>query len=359
MSSVKLRMKELKDGRQSLYLDIYHNGKNKHKGLELYLEKPTSAEIRQLNEKTRLTAEKIRIAIQEQIINGTFGQKFVNKDITLLNWFEELTENRRKSNINYNAWRSALKHLKSFFEDLDHILLKNLTVAILEDIKEHFLSQVAQNSSAAYFDIIKHSVHEAHRRKLIQEDPALLVKSVKYNDPHRDFLTEEEVKKLADTDCDIPVLKRAFLFSCLTALRFSDCEKLIWSEVQYSDNLGWFLRYRQKKTKGSETTPLAESAVELIGKQSEELNQKVFKGLKYTQCKELEAWFTKAGISKKAHFHISRHTCACLLLQKGVDIYTVSKLLGHKDFKSTMIYAKIVDDQKRIAIDKLPKIDIS
>ncbi|WP_293901795.1 phage integrase SAM-like domain and Arm DNA-binding domain-containing protein [Sporocytophaga sp.] len=177
-------MKELKDGRQSLYLDIYHNGKNKHKSLELYLEKPTSAEVRQLNEKTRLTAEKIRITIQEQIINGTFGQKYIKKDITLLNWFEELTEKRRKSNINYDAWRSALKHLKSFFEDRDHILLKNLTVSILDDIKEHFRSQVSQNSSASYFDIIKHSVHQAYREKLISDDPATLVKSIKYNAPH-------------------------------------------------------------------------------------------------------------------------------------------------------------------------------
>jgi integrase len=359
MSSVKLRTTILKDGRQSLYLDIYYNGKNKHKYLKLYLEKPTSPEIKQLNEKILLTAEKLRITIQEQIINGTFGQKYINKEISFLTWFEELTEKRKKSGINYETWRSALKHLKKFLEDREVILVKNLTTPLLEDIKTYFLSKVSQNSSAAYFDIIKHSVHEAFRRKLILEDPALSVKSVKYSDPHREFLTEEEVKKLAETECNIPVLKKAFLFSCLTGLRFSDCEKLTWAEVQYSDNLGWFLRYRQKKTKGSETTPLSESAIKLLGPKLEDPTQKVFQGLAYTQCTKLEVWFTKAGITKKAHFHIARHTNACLLLQKGVDIYTVSKLLGHQDLKSTMIYAKIVDDQKRIAIDKLPKVSIS
>ncbi|MBO9703192.1 MAG: tyrosine-type recombinase/integrase [Sporocytophaga sp.] len=122
---------------------------------------------------------------------------------------------------------------------------------------------------------------------------------------------------MAKTDCSVPVLKRAFLFCYLTGLRFSDCEELKWSEVQVSDATGWILRYRQKKTKESETTPLSESAVKLLGEKPEDQTQKVFQGLKYTQYKKLEVWFTKAGVSKKVHFHISRHSHACLLLQKN------------------------------------------
>ncbi|MDE6446215.1 MAG: tyrosine-type recombinase/integrase [Alistipes sp.] len=55
-------------------------------------------------------------------------------------------------------------------------------------------------------------------------------------------------------------------------------------------------------------------------------------------------------------FHVSRHTCATLLLTFGADLYTVSELLGHCDVKTSEIYAKAVDEKKRQAVDWVPKI---
>jgi integrase/recombinase XerD len=56
---------------------------------------------------------------------------------------------------------------------------------------------------------------------------------------------------------------------------------------------------------------------------------------------------------------MSRHTFAVRLLEEGVDIYTVSKLLGHKDLETTMAYAKATDGMRRSAVDKLPEIHIA
>jgi site-specific recombinase XerD len=69
-------------------------------------------------------------------------------------------------------------------------------------------------------------------------------------------------------------------------------------------------------------------------------------------------WVLKAGITKHITFHCGRHTYATLLLTYGVDIFTVSKLLGHKSIKNTQIYAKIIDKTKREAVNKLPQIKI-
>ncbi len=69
-------------------------------------------------------------------------------------------------------------------------------------------------------------------------------------------------------------------------------------------------------------------------------------------------WIMKAGITKHITFHCARHTYATLLLTYGVDIFTLSKLLGHKNIKNTQIYAKIIDRKKREAVDKLPQIKI-
>jgi Site-specific recombinase XerD len=71
---------------------------------------------------------------------------------------------------------------------------------------------------------------------------------------------------------------------------------------------------------------------------------------------QLNRWCAKAGINKKISFHTARHTFATMLLTLDVDLYTVSKLLGHKDIKTTQIYAKIIDKKKRDAVNKIPQL---
>ena len=70
----------------------------------------------------------------------------------------------------------------------------------------------------------------------------------------------------------------------------------------------------------------------------------------------LQLWNERAGIEKHISFHVSRHTFATLALTNGVDLYTVSKLLGHTSIKNTQIYAKIVDQKKKDAVNLIPEI---
>ena len=68
-----------------------------------------------------------------------------------------------------------------------------------------------------------------------------------------------------------------------------------------------------------------------------------------------DSW-EQAGIKKHITFHTARHTHATMLLTLGVDLYTVSKLLGHTNIQTTQIYAKLVDESKKKAIDLIPNI---
>ena len=118
--------------------------------------------------------------------------------------------------------------------------------------------------------------------------------------------------------------------------------------------MGYYIRFRQKKTKGAETLPISEQAFGLLGERQDN-DQRVFVGLRYSCWNniKLKEWMLKAGISKPITFHCVRHTYATLQLTAGIDIYTVSKLLGHKDLKTTQIYANVIDEKKKDAANRM------
>jgi len=182
---------------------------------------------------------------------------------------------------------------------------------------------------------------------MIRENPALRVKPLKAGDPHRQFLTFEELQLLAKTPCEIDLLKRAFLFSALTGLRWSDVKALTWENIKYSEQDGWFVQFTQKKTKGAETLPVSEQAIRFLGEKTDAATP-ILDGLLYSSWNNLKLreWILAAGITKKITFHCARHSFATLQLSMNTDIYTVSKMLGHRHLKTTEIYARVIDKKK-------------
>lgn len=88
--------------------------------------------------------------------------------------------------------------------------------------------------------------------------------------------------------------------------------------------------------------------------------ERVFKGLKYGVVfnSEILKWCMKAGITKHITFHSARHTNAVLLLENGADLFTVQKSLGHREIRTTQIYAKIMDSKMKEAANLIPNINI-
>ncbi|NQZ79294.1 MAG: site-specific integrase, partial [Ekhidna sp.] len=213
---------------------------------------------------------------------------------------------------------------------------------------------LSQNSKYSYFNKLRAALKQAVKDGILPTNPSEGVDAFKQGEPEREFLTMEELQAAANTECEIPQLKTAFIFSCLTGLRWSDINKLVWSEVQHSKENGYYIRFRQKKTKGAETLPISEQAFGLLGDRTEP-EDRVFVGLKYSAWHnlKLQQWMVKAGITKTITFHCARHTYATLQLSAGTDIYTVSKLLGHKELKTTQVYAKIIDEKKKEAANKI------
>jgi integrase len=364
---VKLREKKLKNGDKSLYLDVYANGKRNYEFLDLRLKKVRNQIDRDLNKETMIAAENTRAKRQIELQSSAHGIiSTAKKKIGVLAYFEAQREKRKITNIDQSAWQSALKHLKLFvgkkdipLSQVDEIWIEKFRDYLLFEAKKSSGDKLTQNSAHHYFNRFKNCFKMAYKEKLISDNPADRVDYIEQTEVKREFLTFEELQLLVKTDCRYPILKTAFLFSALTGLRWSDIQQLVWSEVQYSEQNGWKVHFRQKKTDGVENLPINDNARSLLGDRGES-EERVFKGLKYSAYSNvaLAQWCLAAGISKRITFHCARHTAATLLITSGVDIYTVSKLLGHKDIKITQLYAKLIDQKKIEAVNKIPQLQL-
>ena len=184
-----------------------------------------------------------------------------------------------------------------------------------------------------------------------------IINNIKLNDTHRTFLFKDELQKLADAECESAVVKKAGLFSALTGLRYSDIENLKWNNIQGTHG-NYYILYNQNKTGKAEYYPISDDTLKLISPRCE-YEAKIFKDLKYQHVvKYLPEWLKNAGIKKHFTFHCFRHTFATLQLSSGTAIYTVSKLLGHKNVKTTEAYVRIVDELTKEASEKI-KLDLN
>ncbi|MGI4727588.1 MAG: phage integrase SAM-like domain-containing protein [Janthinobacterium lividum] len=361
--SVKLREKKLKDGRISLYLDMYppvyiaETGKEtRREFLKIYLyKKPKTSTEKEINRVSRIKAESIRSERQLMYLNQSFdlsGRHTGKMDF--LAYFEAKAKKRNQSKGNYDNWFGTLKYLKAYTKG--NCRFSDVTEKFCEGFKEYLTttvsfksdgSKLAKNSQYGYFNKFRAAVKEAFEEKLFVSNPMLRVKAISQVETQREYLTFDELKMLYDKECQFPLLKKASIFSALTGLRWSDVIKLTWKEVQHSTENGYFIRFTQQKTKTVETLPIPDKAFEQLGARGL-AEEKIFKGLKYSSYnnEKLSEWVLSAGITKHITFHCFRHTYATLLLTFGIEIYTVSKMLGHGYVKTTEIYAKIENKKK-------------
>lgn len=125
--------------------------------------------------------------------------------------------------------------------------------------------KISQNSAAGYFSTFRALLKIAYKDKMFRENLNDYLESIELTDVKKEYLTLDELKKLANTPCDIPVLKSASLFSCLTGLRISDILNLHWRDILPASEGGYCMRIRTEKTETETTLPISDEALELCG----------------------------------------------------------------------------------------------
>lgn len=373
---ITLKEKKLKSGMISLYIEFYKgmavrdDGKRTHlrdfEYLKLYqFEKPKLAGEKKNNKENLVLAESILAIRKADYAQGKYGLKNnIKTKRPFLDYFKEKSSDHIKSEKNYGVWTSVQSHLVKIispnliFDEVTEDFCKMVRTYFDRDARTKSNLPLSTNSKYTYFNKFKACLKSAFNDGYLTVNLAQKLKSFEQGESQREYLTFEELQKLIITDCKYPVLKNAFLFSCLSGLRWSDCNKLIWSEVREEGNGVYRINFRQQKTDGVEYLYVSKQTVDLLGDRGNP-TERVFKGLKYgmTYNNELAKWVLNAGIMRHITFHSGRHTNAVLLLENGADLYTVQKRLGHKVIKTTAIYAKIADAKMRESAHIIPELN--
>ena len=142
-------------------------------------------------------------------------------------------------------------------------------------------------------------------------------------------------------------------------MRYSDVKGLTWEKIFRVGDGAYQVEIKQQKTGETLYLPLSDNAMQWLpdrGSSLESDNVFPLPNSTTTIEKYLGIWSRDAGIKKHVTFHVARHTNATLMIYFGADIYTVSKLLGHTNVRTTQVYAKIVDESKRKAVNLIPNI---
>ena len=256
--------------------------------------------------------------------------------------------------------RIQLSHLLSFFGELN---LDKITPELISRYRAKRLGDGVKLQTVIYeLALLSHAFSFAQREwKWVRENPMKHVRIPRQDNKIERWLTYDEQARLLP--CCEDWLKQIVLFALNTGMRMHEILELTWKHVDLARRTVTVIETKNKEKK---TLPLNDDAVDVLRKvlaMNRILNLEgyVFT-LRGNQLKkgQLQYYFGKAvkvsGIAP-CRFHDLRHSFATRLVQEGVDLYKVSKLLGHKDIKTTQRYAHHYPESLRSAVDILGETD--
>lgn len=363
--TVTLRTRPLKNGMLSYYLDYYPGYRDqetmktiRHEGLNIYIyANPKNERERNFNATMSEKAEAIRCRRFESIVNDRYD--FFDRHKLKADFLEYYRRQLRKHD---QKWEFVYHHFYNFvhgkctFEEIDIDLCNKFREYLLNAKQLRRDGRISKNSASGYWSTFKGLLKILYRNRLIKTNINDFLDKIATEDTPKDYLSVEELYKLAETPCKKPILKTAALFSCLTSLRISDILSLQWHEIVDFAAGGKCVHTITQKTKTEDIIPISDEALQLIG-YSPEKTGLVFKGLKRSWTQHpMKEWIREAGITKNITFHSYRRTYATLQGAAGTDIRTIQSNMAHKSITTTQRYMKVVDSNKREASNRISLI---
>lgn len=252
----------------------------------------------------------------------------------------EVVKQGDRKNLTIANYKTLLNNLERFRKG-----------ALITDIDYQFIvsydkwlrdSGIMHNTRISRLRLLRAILNEAKKRDLISSNPFERFR-IQQMVSKKGYITTEQLSKLEKMQLKgrDDIVRDAFLFGCYTGLRFSDIISLRQDNIQD----GWLIK-KMQKTGSTVEIPLGElfggKALTIIEKYHSNIGNLTKKiGSNQSVNKVLRGLLDKIGADPKITFHSSRHTCATLLGQKGVDIAVVQKILGHTKMQTTEIYREV------------------
>ncbi|WP_010662699.1 site-specific integrase [Marinilabilia salmonicolor] len=273
------------------------------------------------------------------------------KEITHKKEHAENTLNHYKSSRNIYAQfiKDRFKRSDVTIHSIDYDFLKRFDDWMLSDYTDKLGRHVKRNTVNKHHSRLRTLLHKAVREGFIHNNPYRLF-SLKNTPTNRAFLTIEEVNNIKSLDfsnnISLERVRDVFLFSCYTSLRFSDALNLKLDDIINTEDGKRLISIQMGKTKENVYVPVIPPTQEIIDKYEEDPARKVEGSIlpRYSNQKlniYLKMVATMAGINKKMTHHVARHTFATIALNRGMPLEVVQKILGHRNIRTTQIYAKM------------------
>lgn len=385
----KLKWKKLSDGNLSAYLEYYlgyefyldENGnkklddkgrplvkpKRKKEFLSLTISaKPSNPiERNQRNETLRL-CEEIRRQKEMEFKENTLGYKFKKERQNFFDFFDNYIDEYTKKDKRMiiaaeKRFKEFLKSKKKYKMFATSIAGEMIDKEMIRGFADYLMARSKGSGAQTVFQRFKKVMKAAVEKDVVKKNPCIGI-SIPVDETAlvKDVLSTDEILKLINTHYmnESKELRRSFIFTLYTGIRYCDLKDLIYQNVDYGNKI---LRFNQNKTKRTSphswvNFPLNDFLLGLIGDPPNgNLMAHIFHVPSHESCNHsLKRWCKHAGITKHITWHCGRHSFATNILETGASVKTVADLLGHSGLKYTERYVRAIDEKKKLAVNSLP-----
>lgn len=368
---ITLSKKQLSKGRISLYLDICINGKRQKEYLGIILEVPTTKETKKANRTKLELAQAIRNHREMEYLRNRYHTLFqaetsgpvstcdttIAEDIDFFAYTDSYQASYLGKDI--RVVRAVFNYLHKFHSSA--LLLADINSKFCHNFLHFLQEHLSGNSPVNYFKKFKKCLNTCVEEGLIAKNPAEHIRLPQYNEVTKEILSTTEITQLALTPCQNKEVKRAFLFSCHSGLRWCDIRQLRYKNIDFAQRRLTLIQQKVALHSSQAVLHLNlnESAIRLLKEYTGSGEKQVFTLPSHSYClRTLNEWTRKAGITKHISFHCARHTFITHLMAGGANIKTVAALAGHSSTRHTEKYVHIIDHQKQQAVDNLPPLPL-
>lgn len=379
---IKHRVLNAKDrkGWHSFFIEIYDQGSRVYEPLDMAADPRDKPKYREAMQFCMDVLAKRQIQLSSLAAGLTPPEDHRSK-ADFIRYCEHIADkvSNQKSREN---WQDAIKSLVRC--EPDGITFEDIDKDWLEEFQRRLLDTYSQNTARAYSTKIRQAIGVAYRDGHLKENPNTKVKQIPEQEGEIKYLYFEEIMLLDKTPHRHQGRRIAFLFNCFVPVRPGDLAILSEANIRPSPDGGYEVYFRQGKKQRIESIPISQQGLHYLAQARElawerlgrELNahEPIFDiGNKKWYGSMLKVWARRAyeeygselPYEIRIHFswaceelspHWARHTGATMLLNFGADLDAVGEILGHRDRKTTMRYAKVQPRTKRNTIALMPSI---